>query len=120
MFFQILATVSDKNRSQEEVIEFSPHLAFTSTQNENVSAQPTANNRVHSLKSTSTPIKDKKDLNQSHHRVIKDSSTSHDKVNSNNSNNINNNPVLIGSGDQLMQAAKFPVNECSGKTLLDA
>ncbi|CAH8824065.1 unnamed protein product [Trichobilharzia szidati] len=103
------STVSDKNRSQEEVIDFSPHLAFTSTQNENLSTQPTANNRVHSLKSTSTPIKDKKELSQSLHRVIKDSSSSHDKVNSN-----NNNPVLSGSGDQPIQAAKFPVNECSG------
>ncbi|CAH8429489.1 unnamed protein product [Schistosoma intercalatum] len=105
------ATASSKNRSRQEDLEFLPHMAFTSTQNDNLSSFPPGpsssvvggSHKHLPPKSTSTPIKCNKQLNHS----FKESSHS-GKDGSVNTNNCL--PPATVNNDQL-KLPKLPTNE---------
>ncbi|VDP17397.1 unnamed protein product, partial [Schistosoma margrebowiei] len=105
------ATASSKNRSRQEDLEFLPQMAFTSTQNDNLSSLPpgpsssVVGGSLKHLppKSTSTPIKCNKQLNYS----FKESSHS-GKDSSVNTNNCL--PPATVNNDQL-KLPKLPTNE---------
>ncbi|CAH8429602.1 unnamed protein product [Schistosoma rodhaini] len=106
------ATASSKNRSRQEDLEFLPHMAFTSTQNDKLTSLPAGSSSSSVVggahkhlppKSTSTPIKHNKQLNQS----FKESSHS-DKDSLINTNSCL--PPSTVNNDQLKQP-KFLTNE---------
>ncbi|CAH8428862.1 unnamed protein product [Heterobilharzia americana] len=120
------SVIPEKNKLHPEIIDFSPHLAFTSTQNDKSSIPsqpppPMGNNRVHLPKSTSTPVKTSKEFNQSFNQLsfINPEVYSKEEKPLSSTDRMTsvsrNNPLPTTTGDQI-KSSKIPINECSGSS----